>query len=278
MSLLRIAEVFGYPIDNHTGDAQKCRDQRRCRFVGGPCTKGGTRDPLGICSLGDDQHAAILCPRRFLENDRVFLDAGKLAFGSHAQFVAVPELRVLRVPGNPRRRIGKVDYVLGNLGSSGEVIDFAALEVQAVYFSGQSVRPAFAEFMRTGHWPDATQRRPDWRSSAQKRLMPQLALKVPIFRRWGKKFFVAVDSLFFDALPTMNTVDAIANSEVTWLVYPVEYQRDRRVFLVGSPRVVFTTWEDVAGALREGAPPSPNEVLEELRGRHRRGTVRKFYA
>ena len=35
-------------------------------------------------------------------------------------------------------------------------------------------------------YPDHT-RRPDWRSSSAKRLMPQLQVKVPTVRRWNSK-------------------------------------------------------------------------------------------
>jgi len=278
MTGLRIAEVFGYATDNPTAAAQKCRAERWCPLVERPCTKGGRGDPLGVCSLTDGRRAAVLCPRRFLEKKRVLVDAAKLAFGSNARFVVAPELRILRVGADRRKRIGKVDYVLGKVDAAGQVIDFAALEVQAVYFSGPSLRPAFRKFMRTGHLPPSSQRRPDWRSSAQKRLMPQLALKVPVFRRWGKKFFVAVDAMFFEALPPMATVNGIANSEVTRLAYSLEYDAEDFTFRMHLPRVLFTTWEGVEEALREGAPPSPDEILEELRRRRHQGRVEELWA
>ncbi len=140
--------------------------------------------------------------------------------------------------------------------------DFAALEVQAVYFSGRSIKAAFHEFLRTGSVPPGTERRLDYRSSAQKRLMPQLSLKVPVFRRWGKKFFVAVDEMFFESLPISGTVPSIENSEVTWLVYPLGKHGLR--YLIGSPEIHLTRWEDVLNALREGHEPTPSEIMQEL--------------
>jgi len=140
--------------------------------------------------------------------------------------------------------------------------DFAALEIQAVYFSGPSVRQPFNHFMRRRVVPEGSARRPDWRSSAQKRLMPQLALKIPIFRRWGKKFFVAVDSQFFGSLPRIKAVSGFANSEVTWLVYPFTKAGHR--YEMGDPTKHFSTWDDVLTALREGVAPNPEEILQEL--------------
>jgi len=221
-----------------------------------------------VCSLTDGERLATLCPFRFAEEGRLFKDAGRLAFGTGSQVIAVEQVRVLRAePEGPSapgrvRRIGKIDYVIARLADTGTPVDFAALEVQSVYFSGGPIRPVFKQFMETGQVPAGTGRRPDWRSSAQKRLMPQLALKVPVFRRWGKKFFVAVDQCFFEALPTIKRVDDPANSEVTWLVYPFALVEGR--FKMGDPRPVFTIWEDIQAALREGREPSPDDILTEL--------------
>ena len=108
-------------------------------------------------------------------------DAARIAFGDHAEYAVVPEVRVLEVERRGRKKkIGKVDFLLVKI-ESGEAVDFAALEVQAVYISGRSIRPSFDSYMRDGKLDSDSKRRPDFRSSAQKRLMPQLALKIPIF-------------------------------------------------------------------------------------------------
>ena len=110
--------------------------------------------------------------------------------------------------------------------------------------------------------PPEALRRPDFRSSAQKRLMPQLALKVPIFRRWGKRFFVAVDSTLFETLPRIRTQTA-GNAEVTWLVYRFGRQPGGG-YRMEDPTVQHTLWDDVSDALREGNPPEREELLLDL--------------
>ena len=92
--------------------------------------------------------------------------------------------------------------------------------------------------------------------------MPQLALKVPVFRRWGKTFFVAVDSHFFRNLPRVSPVDTPANSEVAWLTYP--FQRRAVGYDIGEPITTYRTWDDVVNALREGSAPAPEEILDEI--------------
>lgn len=263
---MRIAEVFGFGIENHSNEVWESRNAKTCPFRGTQCTKVSKTDPLGICSFSDGHSAAVVCPVRFLEQNRIFRDAGWLAFGNGVKIAAFPEVRILKIEGENGendRKIGKVDFLLGQI-VDGEVIDFAALEVQAVYISGTSVRPNFDEFLATQGPSNSyapVDRRPDFRSSAQKRLVPQLQLKVPVFRRWGKKFFVVVDSQFFSALPGFPRTSS-SNSELTWLSYPVE--KAGLDFKMKDPDIVYSHWDDVANALREGEPPEPEEILAEL--------------
>ena len=263
---MRIAEVFGFGIGNHSHEAWRGRNEKVCPFRSTPCTKVSKSDPMGICSFAEDGDAAVVCPVRFLENNRIFKDAGRLAFGEGVEVAAFPEVRILKIEGEDGERdkkIGKVDFLLGKV-TDGRVVDFAALEVQAVYISGHSIRPSFDAFMATQGPSNEYQseaRRPDFRSSAQKRLVPQLQLKVPVFRRWGKKFFVVVDSQFFGALPDFPQTTQ-SNSELTWLSYPVRKQGQD--YTMDDPDIIFSDWDDVANALREGVPPEPEEIMLEL--------------
>src|SRR3970282_1174863 len=103
--------------------------------------------------------------------------------------------------------VGRIDSVLVNTNS--QRLEWGALEMQAVYFSGKSMENDF-RVMRNWKGPGlpfpAVHRRPDFRSSGPKRLMPQLQIKVPTLRRWGKKMAVVVDRSFFQAMGTMRTV------------------------------------------------------------------------
>jgi hypothetical protein len=263
MARLHISEVFGHDVNDHSAEGKRDRERMWCPFRGSKCTKGGKERPLGICSFGDESAATSVCPVRFLERDRIIVDAGRIAFGSGKKIVALPEMRLLRVPDTDKR-IGKIDFLIAVLDRNGKPSDFAALEVQAVYISGKSVRPFFNEFLRTGVLPEGAKARPDYRSSAQKRLMPQLSLKVPVFRRWGKRFFVVVDKPFFTALPRIRRVEGKENSEVTWLVYALKRNASGIGYSMSDPDVIFTLWDDVLTALREGEAPQQSEVLAEI--------------
>ena len=260
-----ISEIFGFGVDDQSEAAWRSRKSKLCPFRGTKCTKTSKEDPLGICSLSDGNEAAAVCPVRFLENDRIFKDAARLAFGENVAIGIYPEVRILKIEAEAEserdRKIGKVDFLIGKI-EQGKIIDFAAVEVQAVYFSGTTIRPAFNHFLVNRSLDRSiSDRRPDFRSSAQKRLVPQLQLKVPVFRRWAKKFFVAVDSQFFSALPAFGH-SSKGNSEITWLSYPIAKQG--RNYNIGDARVVYSEWDEVKNALREGAPPEPDEIIEEL--------------
>jgi hypothetical protein len=259
-----ISEVFGFGVSDFSPAAREARRTHNCPFRQSKCTKSSKTDPIGICSLASGDEAAAICPVRFLEGGRIFRDAALLALGAGVSFAVFPEIRILRV-GNDRdeaaKKIGKVDFLIGKI-DDGRVSDFAAIEVQASYFSGTSIRPALKKFLlEEALDPEISGRRPDFRSSAQKRLMPQLQLKVPVFRRWGKKFFVVVDSQFFGALPTIKP-SSLTNSELIWLNYPIRKSGDS--YMMQDPEVVGTQWEDVLTSLREGQAPERDEILLEL--------------
>ncbi len=266
MARLPISEVFGHDVNDHSAEGKRDRQRMWCPFRDSKCTKGGKQRPLGICSFGDEKASTSVCPVRFLERSRIFVDAGRIAFGEGKKIVVVPEMRLLHVP-DTGKRIGKIDFLIAVLDADGKPIDFAALEVQAVYISGKSVRPFFNEFLRTSILPAGGRARPDYRSSAQKRLMPQLSLKVPVFRRWGKRFFVVVDHPFFAALPRIRRVEGKENSEITWLVYQLNRRESGIGYSMSDPDVVFTLWDDVLTALREGEAPQQSEVLAEIAAR-----------
>ena len=265
---MKIAEVFGHAVENLSDRAKADRKNKCCPFRNSPCTKSSKSDPIGVCSLSDGVHAAALCPVRFLERDRIFNDAARLAFGKDVSYGVFPEVRVLRIDADNGSghsgKIGKVDFILGEI-EGGQVVDFAAVEVQAVYFSGKEIRTPMRYFLKSGKLDEGgSERRPDFRSSAQKRLIPQLQLKVPIFRRWGKKFFVVVDSQFFNALPEFPHTTH-PNSEITWLSYPIE--RKGKGYTMKAPSVIYSEWDEVRNAMREGTPSEPSEIVDELQSK-----------
>jgi hypothetical protein len=185
----------------------------------------------------------------------------------------VREIEFLEIQGeleDEAREIGYIDNVLVHPES--RPVEWCALEIQAVYFSGGSMGREFAALKETDEmlpFPAAS-RHPDYRSSGPKRLMPQLQIKVPTLRRWGKKMAVVVDEDFFGSLGTMDEVSDISNCDIAWFV--VKFKGTSTSFVLNRGRVRFTTLERAVEGLTGGHPVSRGRFEERLAQR-----VRRFY-
>jgi len=142
-----------------------------------------------------------------------------------AQIVGFPdvylatEVPFMRSP-TTGRAAGRVDLVIAR---DRDASSWFGLEVQAVYFSGAGMQADFEILLKNPNIapPEPTAlRRPDWRSSSAKRLMPQLQVKGPTLRRWGTKLAVAVDRPFFDAIggPSDAPSHDLNDGDILWLI------------------------------------------------------------
>lgn len=232
-----IAEWYGHlyeslPVERRQRLAETADGERPpeiCRFQQGSprCHKRG-----GVCSLiryqpnadgriGSSQGSpVIVCPSRF-EQDSVLLHwlAEIVGFPPDEAMVA-REVPFMRGTGTDRAA-GKIDLVVARNRNGG--LNWYGLEIQAVYFSGRGMQSEFLKLKDDRNdappFPDAV-RRPDWRSSGAKRLMPQLQVKTPTLRRWGSKIAVAVDRPFFDSIggPSPAASHDLNDGDIIWLI------------------------------------------------------------
>jgi len=160
--------------------------------------------------------------------------------------------------------IGRIDNVL--VHPSKDPLDWCAVELQAVYFSGKSMRNEFkllAEAETEALPFPAKHRRPDWRSSGPKRLLPQLQTKVPTIRTWGKKMAVVIDETFFSSLVALDRERHLSNAEIAWFV--VGYEPTARGWKLAPREVVLTKLEASVKSLTGGVPLSKEKFEEQLR-------------
>ncbi len=222
-----------------------------------PCSKSG-----GVCSIrqyeeldgnsalveGQDGSLRATCPNRFQEQKTIYDWVAREVLNS-SQYRAIGEVGFLKSEkGN--REVGRIDSVLLLPGTT--PLQWCALEIQAVYFSGKKMSLEFEAITRASGAPvfPTISRRPDYRSSSAKRLMPQLQTKVPTLRRWGKKMAIVVDSGFFESLGKMDDV-SISNGDLAWFVVNFE---DTMGDAVLKPAFVrFTTLEKAVEGLTAGS-------------------------
>jgi hypothetical protein len=139
--------------------------------------------------------------------------------------------------------------------------------MQAVYFSGGSMSkdlPAIHSYNGNGIPMPGAARRPDFRSSGPKRLMPQLMIKVPTLRRWGKKMVVVIDRPFFDALDPMQAVEDISNCDIVWVVVKFDEAQEAGKAVLMIDQTAFTTLEDAVKGLTAGSPTTLTDFEAKL--------------
>ena len=249
-----------------------------------PCSKVG-----GVCSLrqyikdGSGVHAVpgnagsirTTCPYRFEEAGKVFSWIGETILGHKDPDIAKEigflerELADGYFEGG-REDVGRIDHVL--IHPNADPLRWCALEVQSVYFSGPAMGTEFKHI--STHLSDEIPfptaiRRPDYRSSGPKRLMPQLQIKVPSLRRWGKKMAVLVDADFFQALGQMDDVKHVSNCDIAWFI--VRYERKDGLFRLIPDRVQYTTLERAVEGLTAGRPVSLEVFENRLRAKMHSG-------
>ena len=193
-----------------------------------PCRKAG-----GVCSLqsysegeddriGEKEAAPVtVCPVRFEQDQLVIRWLAEIVGFPPDETMVAREIPFMHSTFTDKPA-GKIDLVIGRHPENGE-LRWYGLEIQAVYFSGSGMTSQF-EVLQDDEseippYPDKV-RRPDWRSSSAKRLMPQLQIKVPTARRWQSKMAVAVDQPFFAAVggPTVNYTQDLNEGDIIWLI------------------------------------------------------------
>lgn len=262
MSLL--AEVFGFPTGNHSPRADRYRQNRLCPYNHrvANCTKDKANDPLGVCSIFDTgRQIAITCPIRFRQDWLITDHAAAFLFPPGTAWTSLTEVRLNDCDG---KSAGNIDMVLVAYDERGQVIDFGALEVQAVYISGNIRRP-FEVYMRDPARHQAMDwagqpnyPRPDYLSSSRKRLVPPLLYKGGILQSWGKKQAVALHRGFYETLPPLTPV-APEEAEVAWLVYDLVLDPARNEYNLDLQGTVFTRFGAV---LEQIATPRPGPVAD----------------
>lgn len=262
------------------------------------CKKRG-----GVCSIRNfhDQSAtedisfgpiAATCPNRFLDNGTIIAEIGKVVLGCELPNFA-KEIAFLKRPISltaqatvadlddeqqsldeiagliDKEDVGKIDLVLVDPDNTD---NWCAVEIQAVYFSGAKMSDdisAISTYVGNGIPMPGGVRRPDFRSSGPKRLMPQLMIKVPTLRRWGKKMVVVIDQAFFDAMDPMEPEADISNSDIVWIVVDYREEEGAAKAALFVAKAMFSTLEEAVKALTAGRPTTLGDFEQKLAGKAR---------
>lgn len=265
-----LAEVFGHLTTDHSEKAVRYRSRRLCPFNNKVpnCTKDKAKSPLGVCTIFHDSRPVITCPIRFREEWIIADDAASFFFAEGSNWSSLTEVRLNDSHG---KTAGNIDVVIVAYDNNGKVHDFGALEVQAVYISG-NVRDPFEYFIKdpkgreSMDWSkEPNYPRPDYLSSSRKRLVPQLLFKGGILHSWQKKIAVALNKSFFATLPRLKQVSK-TDADIAWFIYDLELKtgkgEDSARYSLKKVDEIFTEFET---ALFSITTPSPGKVQDFIK-------------
>ncbi len=199
-----------------------------------------------MCSvLSGSGEAIITCPVRFQEGWRIASDAAAFFFPPGAAWTSLTGVRLQDSAG---KSAGNIDVVLLSYDALGRIIDYGALEVQAVYISGNVSTP-FQHYMEDpAGRADMDWRgqrncpRPDYLSSSRKRLAPQLIFKGGILNGWGRKMAVALNTGFYQTLPALDEVDP-AEADLALFIYDLVLDAAQNRYMLTLHKTVYTKFE-----------------------------------
>lgn len=267
-----LAEVFGHLTTDHTEKADRYRSHRLCPFNNKVpnCTKDKAKDPLGVCSIYHENHPVITCPIRFREDWIITDDAASFFFQEDTTWSSLTEVRLNDLHG---KSAGNIDIVLVAYDNNGKVNDFGALEIQAVYISG-NVRAPFEYFMKDPRgrasmdWSkEPNFPRPDYLSSSRKRLAPQLLFKGGILHSWKKKIAVALNQSFFATLPHFKKVSK-SDADIAWLIYDLELTKGKGKepgrYCLKKVDEIFTEFEPSLVSITTASPGKVEDFMKLL--------------
>ncbi len=264
-----LAEVFGFAATDMSANANRHRTKRLCPFNNkvANCTKDKAQDPLGVCSVFQDNDVVITCPIRFRQGWMIADDAADFFFAPEATWTTLTEVRLKDANGGSA---GNIDVVLCAYDRTGKVYDFGALEVQAVYISG-NVRNPFEHYMESPSsrykmdWTtEENYPRPDYLSSSRKRLAPQLIFKGGILNTWEKKSAVALNKGFFATLPRLPEVEK-DKADIAWLIYDLRPPATAGAhYELFRERTVYTRFEPALSQITKSHPGKMEDFLRQL--------------
>jgi hypothetical protein len=258
-------------VDALTGTPCPFQTDEKCNKKGGVCSLR-LYEQVGDGPVSGAGPLVTTCPTRFVEDGVIFRWIGETILQTSSPNVLNQVGFLDRLSSDDPSEtedddsadfIGRIDNVL--VHPNRNPLDWCALELQAVYFSGKAMKQEFAMFSKQEHQAlpfPAAHRRPDWRSSGPKRLLPQLQTKVPTIRTWGKKMAVVIDEAFFASLVGLEREKYLSNSEIAWFV--VRYEPAGRGWKLVPGEVVFTKLDSSVKALTGGVPLSREKFEEQL--------------
>ena len=265
-----LAEVFGFTTTDLSSKAQRYRSHRHCPFNNRVpnCTKEHPKNPLGVCSILHNNIPVITCPVRFREEWLITDDAASFFFDEGVRWSSLTEVQLTDAYG---KSAGNIDVVLIAYDDAGKMVDFGAIEIQAVSINGDA-RDPFDFYMKNPKenslmdWSaQSNYPQPDYVSAMRESLVPQLIFKGSILNSWNKKMAVAIDRSYFNTLQNLVPVQK-EEAEIAWFIYDLELvaSEEKERYELRRGDVFYTKFQQTLAALSASYPDNIEHFMKLL--------------
>lgn len=272
-----VHEIFGYPTDCDSPEARDARENARCPFKGGACTKLLGPAQTAICSLRYKAHgfesetAWATCANRLAAELPAVIPLAFPDDEDRAQLVREVKIKT------PDMTFDGVVVVVEPDGA----VQFVGIEAQAIDTRGGKVKPLWTAYAegRPDRWQeDYGGKRPTFgvnTANVWKRLLPQIINKGRMYVDWETQLYVIVQETLLQFIRRRMHLHELSRqerskAEIIWLSWDYtgkqlsdgQYETE-----IGQP--VFTTLQQVEDAFTTVAaaqrPAFVAKVLKKLK-------------
>jgi len=209
----KVNELFG--VATHAARTLPQWEQlvagQQCSFTGKKCYKIRKSQPdvaIGTCMVSHSEDPIMICPKRLLEANRIFIDCIHL-LTLHEPGNELHVVSEIQIPG------GSVDYFLAS-ARNGKVVDFAGIELQTLDTTG-TVWPERQRFLKSLGMAvdpkDVASDKPfgmNWKMTA-KTILVQLHHKVETFEALNRRLVLVVQDRLVDYMSSEFNFGHLSN-------------------------------------------------------------------
>lgn len=211
-------EIFTHPVESKTEQAISAVKRYYCRFLDKKCDKQSRtiQYPMGVCSVNHSKNKIIICPHRFLENNLVFKDVCKTAFGDTNNVLLFSEVKL--------DNVGSFDFVLvKHKPISSKVEDFCIVEFQSDSTTGTGkLVEALKDFMK-GY--EVLNKKYNFGMNTYNTIKLsyiQMLIKGQVMERWDKSIFWIVQKYVYENMVNrfkLTTIDYKIEDKIKYFIY-----------------------------------------------------------
>lgn len=254
-------EIFGYPIDNSSIEAQQTRSKYWCPFTDKKCDKQSRiiPYPMGVCSVLHMGHVIPICPNRLLQGRVVLSQASKEFLGGTNNILVFGEVGL--------QQVGTFDFVLvKHKPISSKVADFCIVELQSdsTTGTGQLVK-ALGDFFSG---KDLSSTRYNYGMNTYntiKLVYTQVLNKGQTMEKWGKKIIWAYPRYIFEnTVKRFNLSNLEYKSQNSTVFYIYDLIREKNVYKLYLVDKRSSTIENLLKAFTNQTTPRLDRFINTL--------------